>query len=71
MDVQDDVEFLSFLLTKTQLQKEWYWAHGGAVSDNGTLFVCHSQLGPEPGDSTQTYAGTSHTIHKITSRVAP
>ena len=25
--------------------KEWNWAHGGAVSDNGTLFVCHSQLG--------------------------
>ena len=24
---------------------KWNWAHGGAVSDNGTLFVCHSQLG--------------------------
>ena len=45
MDAQDDVEFLSFLLTKTKLQKVWNWAHGGAVSDNGTLFVCHSQLG--------------------------
>ena len=45
MDVQDDVRFLSFLLTKTRPEKEWNWAHGGAVSDNGTLFVCHSQLG--------------------------
>ena len=24
---------------------EWNWSHGGAVTDNGTLFVCHSQLG--------------------------
>ena len=23
----------------------WNWSHGGAVSANGTLFVCHSQLG--------------------------
>ena len=23
----------------------WNWAHGGAVSDNGTLFVFHAQLG--------------------------
>lgn len=24
---------------------KWNWAHGGAVSENGTLFVCHSQTG--------------------------
>ncbi len=25
--------------------KKWNWSHGGAVTENGTLFVCHSQLG--------------------------